>query len=310
MAMAVRLLIAEQCSEPRPKWTAAGSASNRLRLSSRIPFSCRIGQSPCKLATDMGMNRRSFLKASVVGGVALAPSLLRRARAAPIEADTIRKEIEKRHDESLERLRRWIRQPSIAAENRGMAQGCDLMIDLSIGRRLSYYTGLTFRAYTPDFGQPLLGGGRYDGALLPAAAGFTIGLERLVRAADRAADGEEPPPAVLSLDDPAARVLRREGVRVVRGLTTELEAARLMVYNAARMKDAGINFVKEAAMAKLYSSRVAERVSSKAIELYGGYGYVKDYPVEKYWRDSKIGAIYEGTSNMQLQTIAKLIIGK
>ena len=93
-------------------------------------------------------------------------------------------------------------------------------------------------------------------------------------------------------------------------MATELEAARLMVYNAARMKDAGVNFVKEAAMAKLYSSRVAERVSSKAIELYGGYGYVKDYPVEKYWRDSKIGAIYEGTSNMQLQTIAKLLIGK
>jgi alkylation response protein AidB-like acyl-CoA dehydrogenase len=92
-------------------------------------------------------------------------------------------------------------------------------------------------------------------------------------------------------------------------MATELEAARLMVYNAARMKDAGINFVKEAAMAKLYSSRVAEHVSSKAIEMYGGYGYVKDYPVEKYWRDSKIGAIYEGTSNMQLQTIAKLIIG-
>jgi alkylation response protein AidB-like acyl-CoA dehydrogenase len=92
-------------------------------------------------------------------------------------------------------------------------------------------------------------------------------------------------------------------------MATELEAARLMVYNAARMKDAGLNFVKEAAMAKLYSSRVAERISSKAIELYGGYGYVKDYPVEKYWRDAKIGAIYEGTSNMQLQTIAKLIIG-
>ncbi|MDT7603704.1 MAG: hypothetical protein QOF61_1701 [Acidobacteriota bacterium] len=90
-------------------------------------------------------------------------------------------------------------------------------------------------------------------------------------------------------------------------MATELEAARLMVYNAARMKDAGLNFVKEAAMAKLYSSRVAERVSSKAIELYGGYGFVKDYPVEKFWRDSKIGAIYEGTSNMQLQTIAKLI---
>ena len=93
-------------------------------------------------------------------------------------------------------------------------------------------------------------------------------------------------------------------------MAVQLEAARLMVYNAARMKDAGMNFVKEAAMAKLYSSRAAERISSLAIELYGGYGYVKDYPVEKYWRDSKIGAIYEGTSNMQLQTIAKLMIGK
>ncbi len=91
-------------------------------------------------------------------------------------------------------------------------------------------------------------------------------------------------------------------------MATELEAARLMVYNAARMKDAGLPFVKEAAMAKLYSSRVAERVASKAVELYGGYGFVKDYPVEKLWRDSKIGAIYEGTSNMQLQTIAKLIM--
>src|SRR5438128_5893060 len=93
-------------------------------------------------------------------------------------------------------------------------------------------------------------------------------------------------------------------------MATELEAARLLVYNAARMKDTGQNFVKEAAMAKLFASRAAERISSKAIEMYGGYGYVKDYPVEKYWRDSKIGAIYEGTSNMQLQTIAKLIIGK
>ena len=93
-------------------------------------------------------------------------------------------------------------------------------------------------------------------------------------------------------------------------MATELEAARLMVYNAARMKDAGQNFVKEAAMAKLFSSRAAERITSKAIEMYGGYGYVKDYPVEKFWRDSKIGAIYEGTSNMQLQTIAKLIIAK
>ncbi|MBX7172509.1 MAG: acyl-CoA dehydrogenase [Pyrinomonadaceae bacterium] len=90
-------------------------------------------------------------------------------------------------------------------------------------------------------------------------------------------------------------------------MAVEIEAARLMTYNAARLKDAGKSFLKEAAIAKLYTSRVAEKVSSKAIELYGGYGYVKDYPVEKYWRDSKIGAIYEGTSNMQLQTIAKLI---
>jgi butyryl-CoA dehydrogenase/short/branched chain acyl-CoA dehydrogenase len=93
-------------------------------------------------------------------------------------------------------------------------------------------------------------------------------------------------------------------------MAVDLEAARLLVYNAARMKDAGMNFVKEAAIAKLYSSRAAEKISSVAIELFGGYGFVKDYPVEKYWRDSKIGAIYEGTSNMQLQTIAKLIIGK
>ncbi|CAN5198614.1 acyl-CoA dehydrogenase AcdA [soil metagenome] len=91
-------------------------------------------------------------------------------------------------------------------------------------------------------------------------------------------------------------------------MAVEIEATRLLVYNAARLKDAGRPFLKEAAMAKLYSSRCAEAVASKAIELYGGYGYVKDYPVEKYWRDSKIGAIYEGTSNMQLQTIAKLIM--
>jgi len=90
-------------------------------------------------------------------------------------------------------------------------------------------------------------------------------------------------------------------------MAVEIEAARLLTYNAARLKDAGKSFLKEAAIAKLYTSRVAEKVSSKAIELFGGYGYVKDYPVEKFWRDSKIGAIYEGTSNMQLQTIAKLI---
>ena len=91
-------------------------------------------------------------------------------------------------------------------------------------------------------------------------------------------------------------------------MAVEIEATRLLVYNAARLKDAGKPFLKEAAMAKLYSSRCAEAVASKAIELFGGYGYVKDYPVEKYWRDSKIGSIYEGTSNMQLQTIAKLIM--
>jgi len=89
---------------------------------------------------------------------------------------------------------------------------------------------------------------------------------------------------------------------------TELEAARLMVYNAARMKVAGKAFGKEAAMAKLFSSQVAQNVTSLAVDLLGGYGFTKEYPVEKYYRDSKIGTIYEGTSNMQLQTIAKLIL--
>jgi alkylation response protein AidB-like acyl-CoA dehydrogenase len=93
-------------------------------------------------------------------------------------------------------------------------------------------------------------------------------------------------------------------------MATEIEAARLMVYNAARMKDRGMNFVKEAAMTKLFCSQVAERVTSLAVEIYGGYGFTKDYPVEKFFRDSKIGKIYEGTSNMQLQTIAKLVLGK
>ena len=92
-------------------------------------------------------------------------------------------------------------------------------------------------------------------------------------------------------------------------MATEIEAARLMVYNTARMKDAGMAFVKEAAMTKLFCSQVAERVTSLAIEVYGGYGFTKDYPVEKFWRDSKIGKIYEGTSNMQLATIAKLVLG-
>ncbi len=92
-------------------------------------------------------------------------------------------------------------------------------------------------------------------------------------------------------------------------MATEIEAARLMVYNSARMKDAGVPFVKEAAMTKLFCSQVAERVTSLAVEIYGGYGFTKDYPVEKYWRDAKIGKIYEGTSNMQLATIAKLLLG-
>jgi alkylation response protein AidB-like acyl-CoA dehydrogenase len=90
---------------------------------------------------------------------------------------------------------------------------------------------------------------------------------------------------------------------------TELEAARLLVYNAARLRDAGEPFLKEAAMCKLYSSEAAEHVASLAVNLYGGYGFVKDYPVEKLFRDQKIGQIYEGTSNMQLQTIAKLLMG-
>jgi alkylation response protein AidB-like acyl-CoA dehydrogenase len=89
---------------------------------------------------------------------------------------------------------------------------------------------------------------------------------------------------------------------------TQIEAARLMVYNAARLKDAGQDFLKEAAMAKYFSSQVAESVTSIIVEVYGGYGYTKDYPAEKYFRDSKIGKIYEGTSNMQLQTIAKTLL--
>ncbi|HUQ79935.1 MAG TPA: acyl-CoA dehydrogenase [Gemmatimonadaceae bacterium] len=89
---------------------------------------------------------------------------------------------------------------------------------------------------------------------------------------------------------------------------TELEAARLMVYNAARIKDVGGDIAREGAMAKLYSSQVCERVTSLCVELLGGYGYTKDYPVEKFYRDAKIGTIYEGTSNMQLQTIAKLLL--
>jgi alkylation response protein AidB-like acyl-CoA dehydrogenase len=89
---------------------------------------------------------------------------------------------------------------------------------------------------------------------------------------------------------------------------TELEAARLMVYNAARLKDAGLDIAREGAMAKLYSSQMAERVTSLCVELFGGYGYTREYPVEKFYRDAKIGTIYEGTSNMQLNTIAKAVL--
>ena len=90
---------------------------------------------------------------------------------------------------------------------------------------------------------------------------------------------------------------------------TDLEAARLLVYNAARLRDAGEPFLKEAAMCKIFSSEVAERVASLAVNLFGGYGFVKDYPVEKLYRDAKIGQIYEGTTNLQLQTIARQILG-
>ncbi len=89
---------------------------------------------------------------------------------------------------------------------------------------------------------------------------------------------------------------------------TDVEAARLMVYNAARLKDARKDIAREGAMAKLFSSQVCERVTSLCVELFGGYGYTKEYPVEKFYRDAKIGTIYEGTSNMQLQTIAKAIL--
>lgn len=91
-------------------------------------------------------------------------------------------------------------------------------------------------------------------------------------------------------------------------MATEIEAARLLVYNAARLKDAGEDFLMPAAQAKLFSSEVAQRVASMCIDLYGGYGFTREYPIEKYYRDAKIGTIYEGTSNMQKQTIAKMLL--
>jgi short-chain 2-methylacyl-CoA dehydrogenase len=105
------------------------------------------------------------------------------------------------------------------------------------------------------------------------------------------------------------RISEFQGVQFqIAQAATELEAARLLVYNAARLKDAGKPFVREAAMAKLFASQIAERVTSLSVQLYGGNGYTKEYPVEKFWRDSKVGQIYEGTSNMQLATIAKTIL--
>ena len=91
-------------------------------------------------------------------------------------------------------------------------------------------------------------------------------------------------------------------------MATEIEAARMLVYNAARMKMAGLTFVKEAAMAKYFASNVAEETASRSLEIFGGYGFVKDSPIEKFYRDAKIGKIYEGTSNMQLATIGKAIL--
>ncbi|MBP9948436.1 MAG: acyl-CoA dehydrogenase, partial [Vicinamibacteria bacterium] len=93
-------------------------------------------------------------------------------------------------------------------------------------------------------------------------------------------------------------------------MAMQIEASRLLTYNAARLRDTGAGFIKEAAMAKLFASRTAEYVASKAIEIFGGNGFTKEFPVEKYYRDQKVGQIYEGTSNMQLMVIAKQILGK
>ena len=96
----------------------------------------------------------------------------------------------------------------------------------------------------------------------------------------------------------------------IANMATEIEAAKLMVYNAARLKDAGQPYVREAAMAKLFASQVAESVASQCVEIFGGNGFVREYPAEKYYRDAKVGKIYEGTSNMQLGTIAKIVLGR
>ena len=112
---------------------------------------------------------------------------------------------------------------------------------------------------------------------------------------------------ILSREQFGNAISKFQGVQFqLADMRTLLEAARLMVYNAARLKDAGLDFTKQAAMAKLFSSHVSEKICSMAVDLFGGNGFTKEYPIEKYYRDAKIGQIYEGTNNMQLQTIAKL----
>lgn len=116
---------------------------------------------------------------------------------------------------------------------------------------------------------------------------------------------------VLERSQFGKKIAEFQGVRFqIAECATMLEAARCMVYNAARMKDAGQNFLVEAAMSKFFSSVLAEKVTSRMVEIFGGYGFTKDYPVEKFYRDAKIGQIYEGTSNMQLETIAKFLLFK
>jgi alkylation response protein AidB-like acyl-CoA dehydrogenase len=114
---------------------------------------------------------------------------------------------------------------------------------------------------------------------------------------------------VLEREQFGRRIGDFQGVQFqIAQMATDIEAARLMVYNAARLKDEGKDFMHQAAMAKLFASQVAQQVASTAVDLFGGYGFSREYPVEKFYRDAKIGSIYEGTSNMQLQTIAKVLL--
>ena len=125
-----------------------------------------------------------------------------------------------------------------------------------------------------------------------------------------AAQSERRQSLPLTLADAVERAIEHNADLAIVRTDTEVEAARLMVYNGARLRDAGQPFVTEAAMAKYFASQVAENTASKAIEIFGGVGFTRDYPVEKLYRDAKIGRIYEGTSNMQKITIAKQLLGK